>query len=151
MTTDLHASPKTLVDAAYDLVSFEPGSEPAWDAFRGLFLPQAILTLRVFPDDEAITIMDLDAYMEKQIREGMKEEGYTETPLRRSELVIRDTAEVRVLFAMQYGDTEPHTAIDFFQLVRLEGSWHIASISSDVLRPGEALPDELAQSGSGSG
>ncbi len=144
MTPDPHATPSDMVDAAYDLISFEPGAEPAWDAFRALFLPQAILTLRVFPDDESITVMDLDAYMEKQIREGMKEEGYTETPLRRSELVFRDTAEVRVLFAMQYGDADPHTAIDFFQLIRLEGRWYIASISSDVLRPGEPLPAELA-------
>lgn len=147
MTNDPHSSPTTLVDASYNLISFEPGSEPAWDAFRGLFLPQAILTLRVFPDDEAVTVMDLDAYMEKQIRDGMKEEGYTEKPLKRSELVFRDTAEVRVLFAMQFGEADPYTAIDFFQLIRLDGRWHIASISSDVLRPGEPVPDELARSG----
>ena len=145
MTADPHANPTALVDACYDLISFEPGSEPAWDDFRALFLPQAILTLRVFPDDEAITVMDLDAYMEKQIREGMKEEGYTETLLHRSELVFRDTAEVRVLFAMQYGDTEPYNAVDFFQLVRLKGRWFVASISSDVLRPDEPLPEGFDQ------
>lgn len=144
MTADPHASPTALVDASYDLISFEPGAEPAWDAFRDLFLPQAILALRVFPDDEAIAVMDLDAYMERQIREGMKEEGYTETLLRRTELVFRDTAEVRVVFAMQFGDSQPDTAVDFYQLVRLDGRWFIASIASDVLRPGEPLPDELS-------
>ena len=137
---DPHVSPTALVDAAYDLISFEPGSEPSWDAFRSLFLPQSTLALRVFPDDIAVSVMNLDQYVEKQIRDGMKEEGYTETPIERTELVFRDIAEVRVLFAMQFGDAEPHKAIDVYQLIRIDGRWLIASIASDILMPGEAVP-----------
>ena len=144
MTGDPHATPAALVDACYSLISFEAGSEPAWDRFRALFLPQALLALRVFPEDDAITIMDLDQYMIKQMREGMKEEGYSESILKRSELVYRDIAEVRVLFAMRFGNSEPHTAIDVFQLVRSEGRWWIASIVSDILAPGEPVPDGLS-------
>jgi hypothetical protein len=143
MIDDPHATPTALVDASYDLISFEPGSEPAWDHFRSLFLPQALLALRVFPGDDAITVMDLDRYMVKQMREGMKEEGYSETLLKRSELIYHDIAEVRVLFAMKFGNTDPHTAIDIFQLIRLEGRWWIASIVSDILAPGEAVPDAI--------
>ena len=142
MIEDLHATPAALVDASYDLISFEPGSEPAWDRFRTLFLPQAVLALRVFPEDDAISVMDLDQYVVKQMREGMKEEGYSETILKRSELVFRDVAEVCVLFAMKFGDAAPHTAMDIIQLVRHEGRWWIASMVSDILRPGEPAPPE---------
>lgn len=143
MNDKFHASPTTLVDACYDLITFEPGSEPAWDDFRALFHPQAVLALRVFPDDESVTVMDLDSYMIKQMREGMEEEGYTESVLKRSELVFHDIAEVRVVFSMQFGDTQPYTAIDIFSLVRSGTRWHITSIVSDILSPDEAVPAEL--------
>ena len=81
--------------------------------------------------------------MIKQMREGMKEEGYSESILKRSELVYRDIAEVRVLFAMRFGNSEPHTAIDVLQLVRSEGRWWIASIVSDILAPGEPVPRRI--------
>ncbi len=131
-------SPTALVDASYDCISFEPGAEPQWDKFRSLFLPEAVLALRVFPEDDAITVMDFDSYMEKQIRDGMKEEGYTEEIVDRSEVTFGDIAECRVLFTMQFGDSEPFTAIDIFQLVRRDGRWWIASIASDIPKPGEA-------------
>lgn len=135
-----HASPATLVDACYDLISFEPGSEPDWDGFRVLFHPQAVLALRVFPEDDTVTVMDLDAYMVKQIRAGMEEEGYTETLVSRTEFVFHDVSEVRVMFEMKFGDGAPHMAIDLFGLVKLDGRWYIASIVSDIAPPGEPLP-----------
>ena len=141
MTPDpLTASPTVIVDACYDLISFEAGSGPQWERFRSLFLPEAVLTLRVFPGDAEVTVMDLDAYMEKQMREGMKEEGYSETVLQRTEMIYRDIAESRVLFHMQFGDAAPFTAIDVFQLVRRGGRWWVASIISDILEPGEPIP-----------
>ena len=129
------------LDASYDLISFRPGSEPAWDRFRALFLPQAVLALRVLPEDDAITVMDLDHYVVKQMRDAMKEEGYSETILKRSEIVYRDVAEVRALFAMKFGDAAPHTTMDIIQLVRRGGRWWIASMVSDILRPGEPAPE----------
>jgi len=143
MNRNFHASPTTLVDACYDLISFEPGSEPAWDEFRALFHPQAVLALRVFPDDESVTVMDLDSYMVKQMREGMDGEGYSESVLKRTEMVFHDIAEVRVLFSMKFGDTKAHTAIDIFSLVRSEDRWHITSIVSDILSDDDAVPPEL--------
>ena len=78
-----------------------PGAEPDWEGFRALFHRQAVLALRVFPEDDAITVMDLDAYMVKQMRAGMEEEGYSETLVSRTELVFHDVAEVRVVFEMR--------------------------------------------------
>lgn len=143
MVESFHASPATLVDACYDLICFEPGSKPAWDEFCALFQPQAVLALRVYPEDDAVTVMDLDAYMVKQMRTGMEEAGYSETLLKRTEFIFHDVAAVRVLFEMKFGDTEPHTAIDIFSLVRLGDCWYIASLVSDFVDPGEPLPEGL--------
>jgi hypothetical protein len=71
----------------------------------------------------------------------MKEEGYSESVVRRTEMTYRDIAESRVVFHMQFGEAEPYTAIDVFQLVRRGGRWWVASIVSDVLEPGEPVPD----------
>lgn len=144
MIKNFHNSPATLVDACYNLISFQPGSKPVWDQFCALFQPQAVLALRVFPDDDAITVMDLDAYMIKQMRADMEEAGYSETLLRRTEFIFHDIAQVRVLFEMKFGVAERHTAIDVFSLIRLENYWYITSIVSDFVTPGEPLPEGLA-------
>ena len=140
MSGSPHDSPGALVDACYDLITFEPGAEPDWEGFRALFHRQAVLALRVFPEDDAVTVMDLDAYMVEQMRAGMEEEGYSETLVSRAELVFHDVAEVRVVFEMRYGEGAPYTAIDVYGLVRLDGRWLIASIVSDIAAPGEPLP-----------
>jgi len=137
----LAATPASTVDACYDLISFEAGSEPQWESFRGMFLPEAILALRFFPGDPEITVMNLDAYVVKQMRDGMKDEGYSETVMARSEMIYGDIAECRVIFEMRFGSAEPHTAIDVFQLIRRDGRWWVASIASDILAPGEPVPD----------
>lgn len=41
----------TLIEAAYDLLAFEPGGLPQWSRFFELFSESAILALRVFPAD----------------------------------------------------------------------------------------------------
>ena len=142
MSGSPHDLSAALVDACYDLITFEPGAEPDWEGFRALFHRQAVLALRVFPEDDAITVMDLDAYMVKQMRAGMEEEGYSETLVSRTELVFHDVAEVRVVFEMRFGEGAPHTAIDVYGLVRLDGRWLIASIISDITAPGEPLPGD---------
>ena len=56
---------------------------------------------------------------------------------------IRDVCETRVIFQMQFGDREPVTAFDIFQLVRLDGRWWIASITGEVPKPGVEVPGDL--------
>ena len=140
MSDEHHASPTAVVDACYDLITFEPGSDPDWEGFRALFHPRAVLALRVFPEDEAVTVMDLNAYMEEQMREGMAKAGYSETLVSRTEFVFHDVADVRVVFEMKHGEAPPHTAIDLYGLVKLDERWLITSITSDIASPGEPLP-----------
>ena len=143
MSGSPHDSPAALVDACYDLITFEPGAEPDWEGFRALFSsPGGARAAGVFQRDDAVTVMDLDAYMVKQMRAGMEEEGYSETLVSRTELVFHDVAEVRVVFEMKFGEGAPHTAIDVYGLVRLDGHWLIASIISDIAAPGEPFPGD---------
>lgn len=127
-------TPEDVVDRAYELISFAAGGEPAWPEFRALFTTGAVLALRVFPEDEVITVMDLDAYVVHQMRDGLSDEGYSEVPGERSATVVGDAAVVLQNFFMQFKDRAPVPAFDGFSLVRLEGRWKIASIISDMIR-----------------
>jgi hypothetical protein len=127
------SDPARLVEECYRLISFEPGSEPHWPCFRRLFSDKAVLALRVFPEDAAITVMTMDEYMVHQMREGMKERGYSETVLEKRVTRFGDTAEARVDFEMHFGEAPPVPALDVFQLVHLEERWWIVSIVSDMV------------------
>lgn len=130
-------TPEDVVDKAYELISFSAGGNPAWAEFKALFTQPSVLALRVFPEDPAITVMDLDAYVVHQMRDGLSEEGYGEIPGGRSSTVIGDAAVVNQEFFIQYKDREPVRAFDGFSLVRLDGVWLIASIISDMIRDDE--------------
>ena len=135
--------PEALVEECYRLISFPAGSLPGWDRFKSLFVEKAVLTLRVFPEDESMSVMDLDQYASQQIREGMKEEGYEEIPLRQEWFGFGDVRETRVIFQMQFGHQGPITAFDIFQLVRLDERWWITSITGEIPKPGVAVPEDL--------
>jgi Putative lumazine-binding len=124
--------PGETVDAAYDLLSFDPGQEPDWAGFRSCFHPRALLALRVFPEDAAISVMDLREYARAQMREGLKEEGYTEVPGHRDVDIIGSVATVRQRFTMNFAGRPPAAAIDVFSLIHLAGRWQIVSVVSDV-------------------
>src|SRR5882672_1202012 len=94
------ATPEALVESAYRLISFGPGDDPAWTAFRTLFAERCVFALRLFPKDLSVSVMTLDEYVSRQIREGMKEDGYQERPIDRLFSVTGDIAEARVRFEM---------------------------------------------------
>jgi hypothetical protein len=121
------------VDRAYELISFAAGGAPRWDEFRRLFTQPCVLALRVFPGDTAVTVMDMDAYVRTQMREGLSDEGYTEMPGTRTITIIGDVATVTQSFEMQFAAGAPVPAVDAFSLARLQGAWHIAAIVSDTV------------------
>lgn len=126
-------SPEDVVDRAYELISFAAGGEPAWPEFRALFTEPCVLALRVFPDDDAVTVMDLDGYVVHQMRDGLSDEGYSEIPGERTTTVVGEAAVVLQQFAMQFTGRPPVPAFDGFSLVRIDGHWKIASIISDMV------------------
>ncbi len=121
-----------IVDAAYELLSFEPGQEPDWPGFRRCFHSRAVLALRVFPGDADISVLSLAEYAQAQLREGLKEEGYTETPQSREVQVTGSVATVSQHFTMNFAGRAPVPAIDVFALIRLDGRWQIVSVVSDL-------------------
>lgn len=127
--------PAEVVDVAYELLSFEPGQEPDWAGFGRCFHPRALLALRVFPGDPDISVLDLREYAAAQMREGLAEEGYTETPGERATEIVGSVATIRQHFAMNFAGRPPVPAIDVFSLVWLEGRWQIISVVSDMTGP----------------
>jgi hypothetical protein len=126
-------SPEEVVDRSYELISFAAGGEPAWTEFRALFTELSVLALRVFPSDPTVTVMSLDDYVMHQMRDGLSDEGYSETPGERTTTVVGDAAVVLQQFFIQYRDHPPVPAFDGYSLVRVEGAWKIASIVSDMV------------------
>lgn len=126
-------SPEEVVDRSYELISFAAGGEPAWTEFRALFTEPSTLALRVFPDDAQITVMDLDSYVVHQMRDGLSDEGYSETPGERVTTIVGNAAMVVQQFTIHYRDRPPVPAFDGYSLVRIDGVWKIVSIVSDMV------------------
>ncbi len=133
-------SREAIVAEAYRLISFEPESGPDWKRFNALFAERAVLALRVFPEDESVSVMNLDEYAVTLMRKGMREEGYTETQVQTDWFEFGEIAEARVIFEIRFGDDDPITALDVFQLVRREGRWWIVSIIAEIPRAGVEIP-----------
>ena len=123
-----------VVERAYAALEFEPGAEPDWDLFDSAFAPEAILALRVFPEDPEISVMGLRAYAESQMRNDLGEQGYSETPGSGSIEVIGDVAVVRQPFTMNFADRSVD-AVDVFSLVRIGGGWKVVAVVSDTAVP----------------
>ncbi len=121
-----------VVERAYDALEFDPGSEPDWALFDSAFAPEAILALRVFPEDPHISVMGLRAYAESQMRNDLGEQGYSETPGDGSTQVYGDVAVVRQPFTMNFADRAVG-AIDVFSLARIDGAWKVVSVVSDTV------------------
>lgn len=130
-------SPQALVVRAYELISFGPGGAPGWGQFRRLFTEPAVLALRLFPGDRAITVMDLDAYEAAQVTAAMHAKGYEEKILHAAYEQTGDLCQATVRFQMIFGPDDVHEALDLFQLVRRDGEWRIAAILSEVLPPAQ--------------
>ena len=123
-----------VVGRAYAALEFEPGAEPDWELFDSAFAPEAILALRVFPEDPEISVMGLRAYAESQMRNDLGEQGYSETPGAGSIEVIGDIALVRQSFTMNFADRSVD-AVDVFSLVRIGGVWKVVAVVSDTTVP----------------
>jgi hypothetical protein len=121
-----------VVERAYDALEFDPGSEPDWALFDSAFAPEAILALRVFPEDPGISVMGLRAYAESQMRNDLGEQGYSETPGAGYTQVYGDVAVVRQSFTMNFADRSVD-AIDVFSLVRVHGEWKVVAVVSDTV------------------
>ncbi len=123
-----------VLDQAYIALDFDPGAEPDWSAFDECFVENAVLALRVFPDDPSVSILGLEDYARSQMRHGLSDEGYSETPVDRTIQIVGAVAVAHQHFVMNFR-SGPVPAIDIFSLASTEGGWRIVSVVSDLLRP----------------
>lgn len=124
----------TIVSQAYDALAFAPGSEPDWAQFDACFHARAVLALRVFPTDPAVSVLDLREYSHSQMRNSLGDEGYSETPGDQDIRVVGDIAVVHQHFTMNFrAGVVP--ALDIFSLARTPAGWRIVSVISDVGAP----------------
>jgi hypothetical protein len=121
-----------VVECAYDALKFDPGSEPDWALFDSAFTPEAILALRVFPEDPEISILGLREYAESQMRNDLGAQGYSETPGDGTTQIYGDVAVVHQPFTMNFADRSVD-AVDVFSLVRTAGAWRVVAVISDTL------------------
>ena len=121
-----------VVECAYDALKFDPGSEPDWALFDSAFTPEAILALRVFPEDPEISILGLREYAESQMRNDLGAQGYSETPGDGTTQIYGDVAVVHQPFTMNFADRLV-SAMDVFSLARIDGVWKVVSVVSDTM------------------
>ncbi|MEC3952416.1 hypothetical protein VMT65_05150 [Nocardia sp. CDC153] len=120
-----------VVDEAYRALAFDPGGAPEWDRFHAAFVPEALLALRVFPQDTAIRVLTLDRYAAAQLENELGAQGYGETPGRREVTLVGDVAAVRQEFTMNFADRDV-PAVDLFLLARVGAVWRIVAVASDM-------------------
>ncbi len=130
--THTHEQIAAVLEQAYATLEFAPGDQPNWERFMAVFDPRAVLALRVFPGDPAISVMGLADYAREQMREGLSDEGYSETPGELVLEVIGDVAVAKQEFSMNFANGSVE-AVDVFSLVRSSGDWRVVAVVSDVV------------------
>lgn len=140
MTVTDHDQVIAAVEKAYAILEFEPGGQPDWVTGDGLYSPQAVLALRVFPDDPSVSVLSWTEYKRAQMADNLGAYGYSETPGERVINIFGDIAVVQQHFTMNFRHRPPGAAVDVFGLVRQSGSWQIVSVLSDMVSPTESAP-----------
>ncbi len=121
-----------IIELAYEALAFDPGSQPDWVAFNASFYDRAVLALRVFPQDAEVQVLNLKEYAQAQLSKELKEQGYSELPGESTIEVFGDVALVRQHFTMEFVERSV-PAIDVFTLARIDGTWRIVSVVSDIV------------------
>jgi len=145
-----YATPEGVVNELYRLVCVDVGQETDWEQVRKLYLPQAVIVLRVSKDASQVFdvqgwIDDFKAWDEKA---RVKERGFYEKIITMKPRVFRDIANVFVLYEAAILDSDkPVTrGIDSIELVKKDGRWWIASITNDIVNAENPAPPELRTS-----
>jgi hypothetical protein len=134
--SDITSDPKKVVEELYRLISFEAGELPQWDRFASLFTENAVMSLRLFPNDTEMWTGSPIQYAEVQVDKAMEESGYSETPISEQWTIYSAIAESRVIFDMQRGDEPPIRCIDGYHLIFSKGRWWVTSVLGEIPPPG---------------
>ena len=141
-TESSKSSPTGMVAELYDLVTFDAGTTPDWNAVRALFVEEAIIVLRTGRNEMSIFSLDdfVNDFVQFIEQAGVEATGFTERVLDMKEFSYGDIAHVLVLFDSHISgsDRAPREGIDSFELIRRDGDWRIVSIINE--RPTSERP-----------
>jgi hypothetical protein len=140
-------TPEGVVSGIYDMVSFEAGSVPDWDAVRSLFIPEAVVVLRT--SREAITVFSVEGFVQDFIHflestpAGVN--GFTEKVLAMKSMVFGEMANVLVLYQAHITGSSraPQEGVDNFSLIKKDGRWWIAAVTNELPTPDRPVPEVL--------
>ncbi len=143
-------TPEGVVRELYRMVCVDKGGpDTDWSQVRNLFLPQAVVVLRVSKD--ASQVFDVQGWIDDFVawdeKARVKERGFYEKILVMKPRVFRDIANVFVHYeaAIVDSDKKPTHGVDSIELVRKDGRWWIASITNDLPNAEHPLPAELQE------
>lgn len=148
-----HADPadtaEGVVRELYRLVCVEPGQTTDWEQARALFIPEAVIVLRVSKDaTDTFSVQGwIDDFVAFNERAKVIERGFTEKIVRMDTTVFRDVANIYVLYEAAITDSErpPTVGVDIISLVQKDGRWRIASIVNDLPNPENPIPPQLQE------
>lgn len=144
-----YATAPDVINDLYRLVSIEKGQKTDWEQVRNLFLPQAVIVLRV--SKEASQVFDLQGWIDDFVAWDEKakviETGFSEKIVVMKPRVFRDIANVFVLYEASINGSShaPTRGVDSIELVKKDGRWWIASITNDIVNKDNPVPPELQE------
>ena len=138
-TTDF----REMTEALYRVVSAPSGARD-WSAIRRYYHPDArMVRTGVNPDGTPFAlVMSLDAYIEN-VEALLKEIRFSEVELTHEAVVFGNVARLTSVYEYTRQSSTESTrgrGVNFFTLIRQDGSWRIMSIVWDNERPGLTLP-----------
>ena len=143
------ATAEGVVRELYRLVCVEPGQTTDWEQARALFVPEAVIVLRV--SREAMSTFSVQGWIDDFVAFNEKarvvERGFTEKIVRLDATVFRDIANVYVLYEAAITDSQrpPTVGVDIINLIQKDGRWWIASIVNDLPTAEHPIPPALRE------
>jgi len=140
---------ESVVTELYRLVTVAKGETTDWDQVRNLFIPEAVIFLRVTKESTQVFSLEgwIDDFIAFNERAHVSERGFSEKIVRTVPLVFRDIAHVLVLYEASITDSPrpPSPGVDSIELIRKDGRWWIASITNDLPNEEHPLPESLRE------
>lgn len=133
------SSPRSVVAAVYDLVSYEAGAAPRLRQLGELLHEDAVIVLRTARAD--FTVLDREGFLDDlrafTIRDGVAGHAFTERIVEASWREHGDIAHAWVRFEARVhaGERPAHHGIDSIELIREGDVWSIVSITNEISGP----------------
>jgi hypothetical protein len=143
-------TPDGVVNELYRLICVPKGGpEPDWERVRSLFIPEAVIILRVSKDaSSTFTVQGwIDDFIAYNTKAKSSERGFEEKIVRMAPTVFRDIAHILVLYEARMLDWSKPAApgVDSIELVRKDGRWFIAAITNDLPNAENPIPAALKE------